>query len=96
MGLPPGSSRMKPLSRNNVLLLVATFLGLAVFGAFVGWAFYASRDLGGGWEDLGPILPVVIGALIVVGGLTGVLMWLAFYSSRHGYDDPSERDDPRR
>lgn len=77
----------------NLVLILVTFLGLALFGAFIGWAFYASEGLGGGWENLRPILPVVIIGLIVVGGLTGVLMWLAFYSSRSGYDEPFEWDD---
>ena len=73
--------------------MIATFAGLALFGAFIGWAFYASSSLGGGWESLRPILPMVIFGLVLVGGLTGALMWLAFYSSRHGYDEPFEWDD---
>ena len=81
----------------TVLALAVTFVGLALFGAFIGWAFYASEGLGGGWESLRPILPMVVIGLIVVGGLTGVLMWLAFYSSRHGYDEPFDLDDdPKR
>ncbi|HYG26861.1 MAG TPA: hypothetical protein VD906_08135 [Caulobacteraceae bacterium] len=77
----------------NLLLLLLTFLGLALFAAFVGWAFLAAEDLGGGWSGLRPILPMVIAGLLVVGGLTGGLMWLAFYSSRHGYDEPFDWDD---
>jgi hypothetical protein len=79
--------------RRNILPLIATFIGLALFGAFIGWAFYASESLGGGWESLKPIMPIVVVGLLVVGGLTGVLMWLAFYSSRQGYDEPFEFDD---
>ena len=79
--------------RRNVWPLAATFVGLALFGAFIGWAFYASSSLGGGWESLRPILPMVIFGLVLVGGLTGALMWLAFYSSRAGSDEPYEWDD---
>jgi H+/Cl- antiporter ClcA len=73
--------------------LIATFIGLALFGAFIGWAFYASSQLAGGWESLRPILPMVVFGLVLVGGLTGALMWLAFYSSREGYDEPFDFDD---
>lgn len=85
-------------SRSNRNLLIATAVGLALFGAFIVWAFFASAGVGGGWDELKPILPMVIAGLIVVGGLTGVLMWLAFYSSRHGFDEPFdwEDDDTRR
>ena len=83
------------MDTRRILPWAATFVGLALFGAFIGWAFYASASLGGGWESLRPILPMVIIGLILVGGLTGVLMWLAFYSSRSGYDDPFEFDDDR-
>ena len=73
--------------------LIAAFVVLAMFGAVIGWAFYASSQLEGGWESLRPILPMVIFGLVLVGGLTGALMWLAFYSSRKGYDEPYEWDD---
>jgi hypothetical protein len=79
--------------RRNLLPLLATFVGLALFGVFIGWAFYRSEALGGGWESLRPILPAVIIGVVVVGALTGVLMYLAFYSSRKGYDEPFEFDD---
>jgi len=78
---------------SNAVLLIVTAVGLALFAAFVVWALYASESLGGGWESLRPILPMVILGLVVVGGLTGVLMWLAFYSSRHGYDEPYTFED---
>jgi H+/Cl- antiporter ClcA len=82
--------------KRNSLPWIAAFIGLALFGAFIGWAFYASESLGGGWESLRPVLPAVILGLIAVGGLTGVLMWLAFYSSRNGYDEPFEFDDDNK
>lgn len=79
--------------RDKPGLLIATFVVLAVFGAVIGWAFYASSQMEGGWESLRPILPMVIFGLVMVGGLTGALMWLAFYSSKSGYDEPFEFDD---
>ena len=79
--------------RHRTWPLIATFAGLAVFGGVIGWAFYASSKLEGGWESLRPILPMVIFGLVLVGGLTGALMWLAFYSSKAGYDEPFEFDE---
>ena len=76
----------------GVLLFLAGLAAMALFGA---WAFQQGESFGGGWSDLGPIMPFVIGGLLVVGGLTGVLMWLAFYSSRTGYDEPFDLDEPR-
>ncbi len=77
----------------SIIPWVAAFIGLALFGVFIGWAFYASESMGGGWESLRPVLPFVIVGLVAVGGLTGGLMWLAFYSSRHGYAEPFDFDD---
>ena len=79
--------------RDKPGLLIAAFVALAMFGAVIGWAFYASSQLEGGWESLRPILPMVIFGLVLVGGLTGALMWLAFYSSKAGYDEPYDWDD---
>ena len=82
--------------RSSPGVLIASFVALAMFGAVIGWAFYASSQLEGGWESLRPILPIVIFGLVLVGGLTGALMWLAFYSSRSGYDEPQDFDEPTR
>jgi cation transporter-like permease len=77
------------------LIVALTAIGLlAVFGFFA-WAFYSTR--GTAWTGGSKAIAVtlVVGA-VAVGGLTGVLMWLAFYSSRKGYDEPptfDERDD---
>jgi hypothetical protein len=77
--------------------LIATILiitGLSATAAFMGWALYQGSQIGGGWSSLAPIWPYVAGGLIVVGALTGGLMWLAFYSDRKGYDDRVEMDGP--
>lgn len=51
---------------------------------------YAASKLDGGWGSLAPVWPFVAGGLLTVGALTGVLMWLAFYSANHGYDDRTD------
>lgn len=75
-------------------LLIVAVLGFAAFAVFAAWAFYEGARVGGGWEALLPVLPYVIGGLMAVGALTGVLMWLAFFSSRRGYDEPYDVDAP--
>jgi hypothetical protein len=79
--------------RRHALLLGLTFVGLGGFAVFAGWAFFAMSKVGGGWRSLGPIWPYVLGGAAMVGVLAGVLMWLAFYSAKHGYDEPINRDD---
>lgn len=81
--------------RKHAALIILTTLGLAIFAAFAGWAFVQGSHLGGGWTSLEHIWPYVAGGLLVVGALTGVLMWLAFYSSRSGYDEPYDLYDPK-
>jgi hypothetical protein len=73
--------------RKHALLIALALVGFAAFAVFAGWAFYQGSRIGGGWTSLAPIWPFVAGGLIFVGLLTGVLMWLAFYSANHGYDD---------
>lgn len=80
--------------RKHALVLGLTFAGLAAFAVFAGWAFYQGSRLGGGWRSLGPVWPYVVGGVLVVAALAGVLMWLAFYSARHGYDDRIDLDGP--
>ena len=80
----------------HVPTLVGVLLALAVMTALAFWSFTISARLGGGsWDWLKPILPFVIAGLVAVGGLTGGLMWLAFYSARRGYDEPYDVDKPR-
>ena len=72
-------------------------LGLVVMFGFFGWSFYSMRgsSLTGGSHAIAVM--IVVGA-VGTGALAGVLMWLAFYSSRKGYDEPpklSERDENR-
>jgi hypothetical protein len=81
--------------RKHAVVLGLTFLGLAAFAVFAGWAFFEGSKMSGGWRSsLGPIWPYVLGGSLVVGALTGVFMWLAFYSANHGYDERYDRDGP--
>ncbi|HEY2359450.1 MAG TPA: hypothetical protein VGH86_18530 [Phenylobacterium sp.] len=80
--------------RKHAVLLIATFFGLAGFAAFVVWAILATSHTGGGWASLLPIWPYVLGGVIATGALTGVLMWLAFYSANKGYDDRAGHEEP--
>ena len=73
--------------RKHAVVLGLAFLGFALFALFAGWAFFQGSEMAGGWRSLGPIWPYVAGGVLVVGALTGFLMWLAFYSASHGYDD---------
>lgn len=73
--------------RKHAVVIGLWFLGLSAFAVFAGWAFFRASELGGGWRSLGPIWPYVVGGVLVTGALAGFLMWLAFYSARHGWDD---------
>lgn len=78
----------------HVVPILLSILGLAALAAFGGWIFYAGSRVGGDWSGLGPIMPYVVGGLVVVGALTGGLMWLAFYSANKGYDEPYDANNP--
>ncbi|MGI8840084.1 MAG: hypothetical protein ACR2F8_04775 [Caulobacteraceae bacterium] len=60
--------------------------GVTVLFGFMGWAFYSTRSIGFGPGTGAIVVMIVVGA-VGVGLLAGVLMWLAFYSSRKGYDE---------
>lgn len=68
---------------------IAIFMGggLAILFGFMGWAFYSTRAMGLGGPGSGAIVVMIVAGVLGVGCLTGVLMWLAFYSSRKGYDE---------
>jgi hypothetical protein len=60
--------------------------GLVIMFGFMGWAFYSTRSIGFG-PGTGAITVMIVASVLGTGLLTGVLMWLAFYSSRKGYDE---------
>ena len=76
--------------RKHALLFAVAFLIVAGFSVFTGWAAFAMSRMDTGWKSLLPIWPYVLGGVIATGGLAGALMWLAFYSANHGYDDHVE------
>ncbi|RAK57588.1 hypothetical protein [Phenylobacterium deserti] len=79
----------------HLLILGLTFSGLAGCALFSGWAFFATTERSEvGARSLGPIWPYLLGGLALAAVLAGVLMWLAFYSARHGYDERVEPDGP--
>jgi hypothetical protein len=78
----------------HMAVLGLTFLGLAAFALFAGWAFFGGTKVGDGWRTLGPIWPYLVGGMLIVAALTGFLMWLAFYSANNGYDDRIDNDGP--
>lgn len=79
------------MRRWAVIALIAP--GLATVLAFGAWAVFATRAMGPWTGGSTLLLETIIGAAVFTGGLTGVLMWLAFYSSRKGYDEPFRPDD---
>jgi sterol desaturase/sphingolipid hydroxylase (fatty acid hydroxylase superfamily) len=89
---PPASSWLSAM-RKHAVVLALSFVGLAGFALFTGWAFYATKNMGNGWADLAPIWPYVVGGVAITAILAGFLMWLAFYSANHGYDDRIDSDD---
>lgn len=73
--------------RKHAIILGLSFVALAAFAVFAGWAFFAGTRLAGGWRSLGPIWPYIVAACVIVAALWVFLLWLAFYSANHGYDD---------
>ena len=72
----------------KLIPIAVTVVILAGLAGLVGWMFATSEHLSGSWEaSLKPIWIVALAGTIVTGALAGGFMWLAFYSSRHGYDE---------
>jgi hypothetical protein len=64
---------------------LALVLALAVWGVVASWRLGGDTPMSvHGW------IAMTLGAVFTA-ALTGGLMWLAFYSSRRGYDDDQER-----
>jgi cation transporter-like permease len=74
------------------LVVILTGVGLLIVFGFFGWVFYTTGGFAWTGGSKAIAIALVAGA-VGVGALTGVLMWLAFYSSRKGYDDPPTFDD---
>jgi hypothetical protein len=68
-----------------ILAPVVALLGFVVWAFFAVWGLSAAKLSVHGWIAMGL-------AFVGVGALSGVLMWLAFYSARKGYDDEQGRE----
>jgi hypothetical protein len=76
-----------------LLIIALTVVFLAGYGAY---ALHVTRAAGS-WTGGSPhILAAMAIALVGTCALAGGLMWLAFFSSRRGYDEPPKWDDPPR
>ena len=64
-------------------LLLACYAALAAYAA---WAFYAGSRSGGGWISLRHAWPYLLAGVLTVAAVTGLFVWLAFFSERRGYD----------
>jgi hypothetical protein len=64
-----------------LLTVLLSLLGFSIWGFVVAWRLAGDTHMGvHGW------IAMTLAAVLTL-GLGGGLMWLAFYSSRHGYDD---------
>ena len=68
-------------------MVVAGLLLAGLAAALVGFGAYASAQLPGSFGGTPWIWVAMIGGALTVAALTAGLMWLAFHSARHGYDD---------
>jgi high-affinity Fe2+/Pb2+ permease len=64
----------------------------AVFG-FLVWTLFATRGFGSMTGGSRALAVLITAGVVGTGALAAVLMWLAFYSDRKGYDDPPTFDD---
>ncbi len=62
-------------------------LAIAVVMGLIGWAFISTSALGSMTGGSWALTLMIAGGAVGAGALTGVLMWLAFYSARKGFDD---------
>jgi hypothetical protein len=71
-------------------LAIVALLGMAAALAWALWATGALDFSGGSATSVA----IIAGGVLLTGALAGAFMWLAFYSSRKGYDDAPkiERD----
>jgi hypothetical protein len=80
------------MKKPYTLALAVLALG-AVLG-FFGWAFYAMGGVTGLTGGSTAIAVMIVGGVFFTGALGVGLMWLAFYSSRKGYDKAPEFGSP--
>ena len=63
------------------------FAGVMIVAGFLIWLFRVLSH-SATWTGGSPVIAgMIVAGVVGVGALTGVLMWLAFYSARKGYDE---------
>jgi len=48
--------------------------------------------MGGGWSSLFHVWPYLLAGALTVAAVTGLSIWLAFYSEKRGYDERAGQD----
>jgi cation transporter-like permease len=76
------------------LVIALTVVGIAALVLFAAFAIVMTQGMGSWTGGSKVLLGMMIAGTLLTGGLTGVLMWLAFYSSRKGYDEPFRLGEP--
>ena len=71
------------------------FLALLALFAFMGWTLWSTGVVTELSSGSTAITITIVAGVLVTGLLTGVLMRLAFYSSKKGYDEDVQFRDPR-
>jgi hypothetical protein len=71
---------------------VAMAAGFAILLAFMGWAFWTTGSMRLAGASSTTSLVMILAGVLGTGALAGGLMWLAFYSSRKGYDESPRFD----
>lgn len=67
--------------------LVLIVIGLGVVFGFMGWALWSIGGFRGVTGGSGTMALIIAGGAIFTALLAGGLMWLAFWSSKKGYDE---------
>ncbi|HEY5107457.1 MAG TPA: hypothetical protein VII73_11920 [Caulobacteraceae bacterium] len=74
---------------------VAIGAGLAILFGFMGWSFYTTGSMRLAGASSTTSLVMIVAGVLGTGVLAAVLMGLAFYSSRKGYDEAPKFDTDR-
>lgn len=81
---PAGLAAQTAMTRRYRCLAIFIAVGVTAFSLALFFTLRRTREWTGGSNAIALI--IVLGALVTA-ALGGALMWLAFYSSRRGYDD---------
>jgi hypothetical protein len=85
----PAKTRKPRLSLTTIILVVVIAISLIALGITFARAFMSTDLTVASWTGGSSAIVLMIGlGAIGVGGLTAVLLGLAFYSDKKGYDEP--------